>query len=144
MPVVEKGGYHGFIHVLRSEELANLLDKALEEGRITEEQREQVLEADVVLRGRWRQDDREVYLVAEVSLGIGVGDVTRARERASFLSQIHPALPAARVSISPAMLHKPPKSGASGVFSTAKLYRRVIRSSSATPVAHQPVTHPPV
>jgi len=80
-------------HVLSSEELATLLDKAVDEGKLTEEERLQILATDIVARGRWRQEDRDVYFVVEVSITINVDDVTRASDRARALSQLHPSIP---------------------------------------------------
>lgn len=46
------------------------------------------LRSDVVMAGRRRDDGAEVYLVTEVSPGVGVGDVTRARVRANILEKL--------------------------------------------------------
>ena len=50
--------------------------------------------ADVIVRGRRRTDGAEVFLVVEVSWGVGPQDVERAIRRASLLSHTGtPALP---------------------------------------------------
>ena len=52
-----------------------------------EEEAEQVRLADLVARGRRREDASVIYLVVEVSWGVGVDDVRRAAERAELLSR---------------------------------------------------------
>ncbi|WP_054685815.1 hypothetical protein, partial [Rhodothermus marinus] len=53
------------IRVLSSEQLVQLLDEALEAGRLTEADRRDLLLADLVLQGRRAEQD--MYLVAEIS-----------------------------------------------------------------------------
>jgi hypothetical protein len=82
------------IHVLSPEELSRLLEDAVEQGQLTEAEKDEVILADVVVRGRRREDGTEVYLVVEVSWGVGPHDVERAVQRAAFLSKLGiPALP---------------------------------------------------
>jgi len=76
------------IHALSSEELARLVEDAEERGAITEREREELLNSDVVVRGRWRRDDAEGYLAVEVSGGIGASDVERAVRRAALLAKV--------------------------------------------------------
>ncbi len=76
------------IRVLSSQHLADLLEDALDQGEITWRERDDVLEADVVLRGRSREDGTERYLVAEVSWGVGSHDVERASRRARILERV--------------------------------------------------------
>ncbi|MBI3929291.1 MAG: hypothetical protein HY319_27340 [Armatimonadetes bacterium] len=76
------------VRPLSSPELADLIEIAREEGRLTQAQGEQLLVCDVVARGRSRQDGSEIYLVAEVSWGIGPGDVERAWTRAGLLQGV--------------------------------------------------------
>ena len=82
------------IRVLDHQQLGLLLDDALDQGRITPEERAQVLEADVVVTGL--VDGREVYLLAEVSGTVTAHDVRRARARAAILEKATgaPVLPA--------------------------------------------------
>jgi hypothetical protein len=63
--------------------LADLLDDA----GISDEERRDVLAADLVLTGRRRQDGQSLYLVVEVSVGVGQHDVERADRRARVLRQ---------------------------------------------------------
>ncbi len=82
------------IRVVDHQQLGLLLDDAVDQGRITAEERAQVLEADVVVTGLF--DGREVYLLAEVSGTVTAHDVRRARERAAALEKATgcPVLPA--------------------------------------------------
>jgi chaperonin cofactor prefoldin len=76
------------LRVVDSSQLADMLDDAVDSGQITDTERNLVLEADLVLSGKRRDDRADAYFVVEVSRGIGVGDVTRAAERASILSKL--------------------------------------------------------
>lgn len=55
---------------------------ALESSKV-----DQLLELDYVIRGVRRSDGTEIILEVEVSWGVGVKDVTRARERAAILRE---------------------------------------------------------
>ena len=74
-------------HVLSGDELIALLDEAVAGGQLSEEESDEILQADVVVRGRRREDGAEVYLVVEVSWGVGISDVQRASQRAALLSR---------------------------------------------------------
>ena len=73
------------IRVLSSQAVDKLLEEPLERGKITWDERDDVLKSDVILRGRRPEDGTEVYLVAEVSVGVGHDDVKRAVRRAKIL-----------------------------------------------------------
>ena len=74
--------------------LADALDTAVERGTLTEAEREAVLLADLVATGRRVTDQAEVYLLAEVSAGVGRGDVERAAGRAAALAKLgRPVIP---------------------------------------------------
>jgi len=81
------------IRLVDHQQLGLLLDDALDQGRITPEERAQVLEADVVVAGL--ADGQEVYLLAEVSSTVTSHDVRRARARAQALEKAtgRPVLP---------------------------------------------------
>jgi hypothetical protein len=79
--------------VVADHELTTMLDDALDAGQITHNERDEMLAADLVVRGRHREDGREVYLVAEVSVGIGPDDVRRAVDRAGTFAKLHDAIP---------------------------------------------------
>lgn len=74
-------------HVLSGNELAILLDAAVTRGQLSDDEADSLLQADVVVRGRRREDSAEVYLVVEVSWGVGLSDVQRAAERAALLTR---------------------------------------------------------
>jgi hypothetical protein len=74
-------------HVLSGDELLALLEDAVTQGRLSEDGADEVARADVVAHGFRREDGVESYLVAEVSWGVGTGDVERAIRRASLLAQ---------------------------------------------------------
>ena len=81
-------------HALSPDELTSLLEDAIDRGVLSEEQAEDVSLADVIVRGRRRTDGAEVFLVVEVSWGVGPLDVERAMRRASLLAHTGtPALP---------------------------------------------------
>ena len=75
------------IHTLRAEELANVLDEALERGAITRAERRDLLRADVIVRGRRPEENVVSYLAVEVSAVIDEDDVWRAVRRAQLLGQ---------------------------------------------------------
>ena len=80
--------------VLSTAELVALLEDAVERGEISEAEAAEVGWADLVVRGRRREDGAEVYFVVEVSWGVGPHDVERAVHRAALLAQLGtPALP---------------------------------------------------
>ena len=68
------------------EELSEILETALDEGRLSEDEVKDVMDSDLVVRGV--MEGREAYLVVEVSWGIGVGDVERASRRAEVLRKL--------------------------------------------------------
>jgi hypothetical protein len=81
-------------HALSHEELAALLEDAVAQGRLSDDQADQVLEVDLVVRGRQRDTQQELYLVVGVSWGVGIEDVERAFERAALLTRTGaPAVP---------------------------------------------------
>jgi hypothetical protein len=73
-------------HVLSPDELIALVENAVESGALSHDQAQEIYEADVVVRGRRREDGAEVYLVVEVSWGVGTDDVARAAKRADLLA----------------------------------------------------------
>ena len=82
------------MRVLSAEELAGLLEDAVEQGQLTDAEKDEAILTDVVVRGRYHGSGAEVYLVIEVSWGVGVHDVERAVQRAAVLGKLgNPALP---------------------------------------------------
>ncbi|HZR99183.1 MAG TPA: hypothetical protein VFE37_10775 [Chloroflexota bacterium] len=74
--------------------LADQLDDAVAAGQLTDDERNSLLAADIVLSGRRREDQEPVYVLVEVSYGIGRSDVQRAADRARLLEKLgRPVLP---------------------------------------------------
>ncbi|QJA06511.1 hypothetical protein FVE67_06735 [Thermosulfurimonas marina] len=74
--------------VIAAEEVAELVDEAFEEGRITEEERLEVLRLDVLVKGKLKESRVEACLAAEVSLTVDVEDVERAARRDEVLNRL--------------------------------------------------------
>ena len=74
--------------VISGNELASLLETAVVQDILSEEAAEDIIWADMVVRGQQRDDGAEVYLVVEISWGIGSSDVERAVRRVALLAQI--------------------------------------------------------
>jgi len=74
------------IHVLSAEELSAFVEGAVEDGKLTDSDADEIIRADIVARGRHPEEGSEIYLVIEVSWGIGLSDVERAARRALLLS----------------------------------------------------------
>jgi hypothetical protein len=75
-------------HVLTSDELVTLLEDPRERGAFSDAEVQELYDADLVVRGRRTADGTEVYLVVEVSWGVGPYDVERAARRAALLTRI--------------------------------------------------------
>ncbi len=75
-------------HVLTSDELVTLLEDAREHGVFSDAEVQELYDADLVVRGRCAMDGTDVYLVAEVSWGVGPYDVERAARRAALLARL--------------------------------------------------------
>jgi cell division protein FtsB len=82
------------VYPLSARELSLLLDQAMEEGKLSRPDMGEILQADLVLQGQRWEDRTEVYLVVEISWGVGPSDVQRAAQRAKLLAQLGtPAIP---------------------------------------------------
>ncbi|GIW53553.1 MAG: hypothetical protein KatS3mg081_2908 [Gemmatimonadales bacterium] len=75
------------LHVPDAEELARILDEAVDAGRISRAERRELLYADVVAFGRRRDDGSDAALAVEVSATVDEDDVRRAAHRAELLSK---------------------------------------------------------
>ena len=75
-------------HTLSPDEIVELVNRGVEKGIISEREAEELLWADVIVRGRGRERGEEVYLVVEVSWGVGIGDVERAASRTEILRKL--------------------------------------------------------
>jgi hypothetical protein len=74
-------------HTLSGDELNAMLDRAVTARQLTEEDVDEIVWADAIVRGRRRDDDQEVFLVVEASWGVGPYDVQRADKRAKLLAK---------------------------------------------------------
>jgi hypothetical protein len=74
-------------HTLSGDELNAMLDRAVTAGQLTEEDLDEIVWADAVVRGRRREDDQEVFLVVKASWGVGPYDVQQAERRAKLLAK---------------------------------------------------------
>ena len=80
--------------VLSPEELDTLLEAAVTQGRLSEAEADEIVLADLLLRGRHREDHTEVYVVVEISSKVDPYDVERSVRRAMLLSRLGtPAIP---------------------------------------------------
>jgi hypothetical protein len=75
-------------HVLTSDELMTIIEDARDRGMLSDIEAQDLYEIDLVVRGRHSEDGTDVYLVVEVSWGVGPHDVERAVQRARVLSHI--------------------------------------------------------
>ena len=88
--------FHSLVRRARTltpHELAVILDDAPESSGLSEYERDDVLLADVVVRGRHRETGRDVHLMVEVSYGIGMDDVERAARCAAALGKLLESIP---------------------------------------------------
>ena len=69
-------------------EWAKIVERGEEEGVLTQEEAEELRWVNAVIHGRSREDGQEVYLVVEMSWGIGIEDVQRASKRANLLARL--------------------------------------------------------
>ena len=64
-----------------------LLLNAVAQGIISEQERSEVLSADIILQGRRQPDDGLLYMVLEVSITVAGDDIARADDRAGILAR---------------------------------------------------------
>lgn len=83
------------IHVSPPQELAAVVNRALAAGVLSRQERKDMLDADIIVRGRRWEDQAEAYLAVGVSAVVDEGDVERAIRRAGLLSRVTgtPAVP---------------------------------------------------
>lgn len=74
-------------HALTPDEITALLEQAIDSAVLSRDEAHQLALADILLRGRSREDGSTLYLVVEVSVGAGLDDVARARDRAMLLAR---------------------------------------------------------
>ena len=68
--------------------LADMLEDAVHDGRLTEAERQVVLDTDLVFSGVRREDNAEIYVLAEVSSTVDHHDIERAANRAALLEKL--------------------------------------------------------
>jgi hypothetical protein len=74
-------------HALSQTERDNLLEEAETKGLLATEESDEIALADLIVQGRRRGVGTTVYVVTEVSWGVGVDDVYRAAKRAALLAK---------------------------------------------------------
>jgi hypothetical protein len=82
------------LHVIPQGALAEILDDAVDDDQLSLDERDEILRADLIMSGRRRPNGQDVYLLAEISVGVGPHDVERAVTRATLLAKLgKPVLP---------------------------------------------------
>jgi len=79
-------------HVLSSDEIVSLVEDAQESGVFSDAEARELYEADVIVRGKRPEDRVDVYLLVEVSWGVGTYDVERAIKRSVLLARLGTAV----------------------------------------------------
>jgi hypothetical protein len=74
-------------HVLSSEELSELLEGAVDQGKLSPAEAEQIHWVDLVVQGTRQADGVAVHLVVEISWTVDADDVERAAHRAALLAK---------------------------------------------------------
>jgi polyhydroxyalkanoate synthesis regulator phasin len=73
--------------VVLPERLADVLEEAVDEGVISDEEREDALKVDLVVEGVLKSNKEGVVVVCEVSYTADVGDIERANKRADIIGR---------------------------------------------------------
>ncbi len=81
------GGLVRHPHVLSSEELNDVLEEAIDQGKLSSTETAEIQWTDAVVQGTRRADGVAVYLVVEVSWAVDTNDVERAAHRAALLAK---------------------------------------------------------
>jgi len=68
-------------------DFGDMLADAHDKGILTEKEVDDLIQTDVVAKGKRREDGQEVYLIVEVSWGIGIDDLNRAYRRAQTFAK---------------------------------------------------------
>ena len=74
-------------HPLSLEELDTLLTEAEAKELLSAQESEEITLTDLVIKGKQRSTGTQIYLLVEISWGVGVDDVQRAAARASLLAK---------------------------------------------------------
>lgn len=87
------GSFMRRTRVMKRNDHGRLVDDAESAGLLSDREAAELLWADLIVRGRRKSNDDEVYLAVEVSWTIGESDVERAARRAALLARVKsPAL----------------------------------------------------
>ena len=74
--------------LVQFEEILQIIDDAEEKGLIKEEQRDSLLNLDIIVKGQIKSTQKPVVLAVEISYSLYEDDIERAIERAQILAQI--------------------------------------------------------
>ena len=87
------GNFMRRTRVMKRKDHGRLVDDAESAGLLSDREAAELLWADLIVRGRRKSNDDEVYLAVEVSWTIGESGVERAARRAALLARVKsPAL----------------------------------------------------
>jgi len=87
------GNFMRRTRVMKRNDHSRLVDDAESAGLLSDREAAELMWADLIVRGRRKSNDNEVYLAVEVSWTIGESDVERAARRAALLARVKsPAL----------------------------------------------------
>jgi len=74
-------------HPLSTDELSDLVEESVDQGKLSTAEAAEILLADTVVQGTRRMDGAPVYLIVEVSWTVDTYDVERAAHRAALLTK---------------------------------------------------------
>ena len=82
------------VRMIESWEFADLLDAAVDGGKLSESDRSMLCWVDIALSGQRRQDGQHLYFVVEATADIRVEDVLRTATHAALLEKLgRPVVP---------------------------------------------------
>ena len=74
--------------VVESVELVDLLEEAVDRGVLSQVDMNKVTLADLIMRGQWRADGRQLLALVEISSVVDCDDVRDAADRAALLAKL--------------------------------------------------------
>ena len=80
--------------VLTEDRLFNLLDKAIDQGRIQDDEADDIRLADGIVQARERNSGQDIWFAVEVSVVVDAHDIERAERRAAYLQRAVAPAPA--------------------------------------------------
>ncbi|MCX8027467.1 MAG: hypothetical protein N3A62_06405 [Thermodesulfovibrionales bacterium] len=75
--------------VITGEKLVDILDDAVEAKKISDTERDDVLNIDVVVKGKMKDSGKDIILVGEISVTVDIEDVERAKTRSEILARAY-------------------------------------------------------